>query len=155
MCYYLYSGDFMKIMLNNVACECLLCTNISDRFKLFRFKLNEIRTGLCLPHKRKGNTYLFCQRVDVFLVDDEFKIIKIIRNIKTEKFIFGNKLVYYMFFVPTNKFMNAGVGDKFKIILNDNEKDILDTYNKRYLEKYLAKKKKILKKLEKKKVPNK
>lgn len=136
----------MKINLKNTVCECFLCFSVSDRFKLFKFKLDTIKKGLCIPHKRKSSTYFFCQRVDVFLTDDEFKIVKIMRNVKSEKFILGNKMVYYTFFFPTNVFNHANIGDKFKVTYDDNEIDLLDKYNARFLEKYKIKKEKLLNK---------
>ncbi|MBO5138582.1 MAG: hypothetical protein J6B89_02970 [Bacilli bacterium] len=140
----------MKITFNKKSINTSIYTNLIDRFKLYRFKLENIKEGICLPKKRKSNTYLFCQRVDIILTDDEFKVIKIIRNLKSEKFIFGNKLVYYIFILPKGTFPNIKKSDHIKVKLTTEEQTTLDNYNNKHINKYIKRKNKILKKINKK-----
>lgn len=141
----------MKITFKKQSINTSIYTNLVDRFKLYRFKLENIKEGICLPKKRKSNTYLFCQRVDIILTDDEFKVIKIIRNLKSEKFIFGNKLVYYTFILPKGAFPNIKKSDHIKVKLTTDEQTTLDNYNNKHINKYIKRKNKIISKINKKK----
>lgn len=136
----------MKITFNKKYINASIYTNLINRLKLYRFKLENIEKAICLPKKRKSNTYLFCQNIDVIMTDDKLKIIKIIKNLKPEKFIFGNKLVYYTFLLPKEYFPNIKKGDTLKIKLTPEEQIQLDNYNNKHLNKYLKRKNKILSK---------
>ena len=83
-------------------------TNFKEKFKSIRFKLDTITEGYFLKKKKGINTYFFCQRVNIYQLDENNKIIRCYLNIKTEKFVFRKRDVRNILILPSS------VNDYFK-----------------------------------------
>ena len=86
-----------------------------ERLKSFRFQLDPIQTGLYFPKKKGVNTYFFCQRIDVFLVDKENKILYLYPSLKSEKIIFHKRKAASIYLLPVGTAKHYKIGDILKI----------------------------------------
>lgn len=90
-------------------------TSFKDRFKSIRFVLDTIDEGYYFPKKKSINTYFFCQKVNIYQVDENNKILYCYLNCKTEKFIFRKKKVKAIYILPISISNYYKVGDIIKI----------------------------------------
>lgn len=90
-------------------------SSFKDKIKSIRFILDTINDGYYFPKKKGINTYFFCQKVNIYQVDENNKILYCYLNCKTEKFIFRKKKVKAIYILPA--FINDyyKVGDVIKI----------------------------------------
>lgn len=116
----------MYIKINKTKIPIEIKTTLMDRIKSFRFKLDEINYGLCFPKKRKINTYFYCQKVDIIMTDKDNKILNIFLGVNPEEKVKGNKKVYFTYVFPQNVLNQYEIDDKFDVILNKNDKEILN-----------------------------
>ena len=104
----------MYIRVSNKNIELDECNSFLKRFKSLKFYLYPLEKGLFFPNRKFLNTYFFCQNVDALFVDDDFNIIKIYHNLKTEKryVCFNAK---HLFILPANSCIYLDVGDRVSI----------------------------------------
>ena len=91
---------YVFVKLGKKKMKTKVLTTFKDRIKGYRFHLQAINEGLCYPKKKSMNTCFLCQRVDIVFTDKDYKILKIYRNVKTEKFFFPKRKAYYIFEFP-------------------------------------------------------
>ena len=89
--------------------------SFNDRVKSVRFVLDTITDGYYFPKKKRINTYFFCQRVNIYQVDENNKILYCYLNYKTEKFIFRKRKVKAIYILPIAIKDYYKVGDTIKI----------------------------------------
>ncbi len=90
-------------------------SSFKDRIKSIRLILDTIDEGYYFPKKKGINTYFFCQRVNIYQVDENNKILHCYLNYKTEKFIFRKKKVKAIYILPISVNDYYKVGDVIKI----------------------------------------
>lgn len=90
-------------------------SSFKDRVKSIRLVLDTINDGYYFPNKKMINTYFFCQRVNIYQVDENNKILYCYLNCKTEKFIFRKKKVKAIYILPISVNDYYKVGDVIKI----------------------------------------
>lgn len=90
-------------------------SSFKDRVKSIRLVLDTIDEGYYFPKKKSINTYFFCQRVNIYQVDENNKILYCYLNYKTEKFIFRKKKVKAIYILPTFIKDYYKIGDVIKI----------------------------------------
>lgn len=125
----------MYIKINKSKIPIEIKTTLKDKIKSFRFKLTKIDYGLCFPHKRRINTYFYCQNVDIIMTDKENKIIKMFSNQTSEKHIRGNRKVYYTYVLPTTICNIFDIGDTLPIITTKEEDEFLVNYKQKKKDK--------------------
>ena len=103
------------IKVNNKKIKIKTMTSFYERFKSLRFVLDTISIGYYLPNKKGINTYFFCQKVNIYQVDENNKILYCYLNCKTEKFIFRKRKVKAIYILPITIKDYYKVGDTIKI----------------------------------------
>lgn len=105
----------MYIKIRNKKIELFECDNILKRFKSFKLYLFPIENGLFFPNRKILNTYFFCQRVDALFVDEDFNIVQIYHNLKSEKIhlCFRAK---HLIILPANSSIDLDIDYKINII---------------------------------------
>lgn len=92
---------------------------LKERFVSLKFYLYPIDFGICFPKKKYFSTSFFCQRVDLCFTDNDYKILYLHSNVKSEKrFLHLKSKNVFVFPVGTNQFFE--VGDTLRI--RENEK---------------------------------
>ena len=89
------------IIVKNKKIKINVLSSFKDRIKSIRLILNTINDGYYFSNKKMINTYFFCQRVNIYQVDENNKILYCYLNCKTEKFIFRKKKVKAIYILPT------------------------------------------------------
>lgn len=104
----------MYLLVNNKRIRIKEYTKFKDRFKSFKFYLEQIDFGIKLPKKKRATTTFFCQRVDICFTDKDEKILYLYEDVRSEKRIFKlkSKNIYYL---PLNTVKYLKVGEKLKI----------------------------------------
>ena len=74
------------IVIKKKKIEIKTLSSFKDRVKSIRLVLDTINNGYYFPIKRDKHL-LFCQRVNIYQVDENNKILYCYLNYKTEKFI--------------------------------------------------------------------
>ena len=105
----------MYLYLKNNKIEIKKAETLVDKIKSFRFKLDEIDYGILLEDKKIFNTYFFCQNIDVIYTDKNNKILKILRNVKSEKILIAPKNTSKTFLLKSLITKNLDIDDKLKI----------------------------------------
>lgn len=100
----------MYLKIKNKKIDIKEPDNIKDQFKSFKFYLGKIDFGIKLK-KKSVNTYLFCQRVDVCVVDKDNNIIKLFNNLKSEKFRYFVK-AKYVYYLPLETVKHLKLGEE-------------------------------------------
>lgn len=103
------------IIVKNKKIRINVLSSFKDRIKSIRLILNTINGGYYFPNKKMINTYFFCQRVNIYQVDKNNKILYCYLNCKTEKFIFRRKKVKAIYILPIAIKDYYKVGDTIKI----------------------------------------
>jgi len=103
------------IIVKNKKIKINVLSSFKDRVKSIRLVLDTINDGYYFPKKKGINTYFFCQRVNIYQVDENNKVIHCYLNCKTEKFIFRKKDVKSIFILPTAINDYYKIGDTIKI----------------------------------------
>jgi len=100
----------MYIKIKNKKIEIKELDNFGKRFVSLKFVFKPIDYGVLVKKKRTASTYFFCQKVDILFVNKNNEIIKIARNVKTEKRIrkFKTRYIYYL---PLNSTKDLNLGD--------------------------------------------
>lgn len=125
----------MYIKIKNRKIPIEIKTTLKEKIKSFRFKLTKIDYGLCFPKKRRINTYFYCQNVDIIMTDKKQKIIKMFPNQRSEKYIRGNKKVYYTYVLPTTICNVFDIGDTLPIVTTKKEDEFLVNYKQKKKDK--------------------
>ena len=97
------------IVIKKRKIEIKTLSSLKDKVKSIRLVLDTINNGYYFPNKKGINTYFFCQRVNIYQVDENNKILYCYLNCKTEKFIFRKSICRTFFLMRNNMFM----GKKF------------------------------------------
>lgn len=104
----------MYVKLNNKRYEVREYVSFWDRFKTLKFVIEPIDYIIML--KRKSlSTYLFCQKVDIVMTNDEDEILKIYSNFPSEKIIFPKRLVKITYILPAGLAKNLKINSKFPV----------------------------------------
>ncbi len=103
------------IIVNKKKIKIKTLSSFKDRIKSIRLVLDTIDEGYYFPKKKRINTYFFCQRVNIYQVDENNKILYCYLNCKTEKFIFRKKKVKAIYILPISINNYYKVGDIIKI----------------------------------------
>ncbi len=96
------------IKIKNKKIKINILTSFKEKFKSIRFKLDTITEGYLFKKKKGINTYFFCQRVNIYQLDKDNKVVCCYLNSKTEKFIFRKRGVRSILILPSS------VNDYFK-----------------------------------------
>ena len=104
----------MFIRVNKSKINIKELSSFVDKIKSIRFVLDTIDYGLLYKNKSIINTYLYCQRVDICFTDENYKIIKIYSNVKSEKILFSFKSKH-IFILPLNTCKYLKIGEELKI----------------------------------------
>ena len=107
----------MHIKINRKKIPIYIKTTFKDKLVSLRFKLDEINYGLCFPKKRRINTYLFCQQIDIIMTDKNNKILNIFKNASSENFYKGQKGTYYTYIFPLGVSDYYVQGDILDVVL--------------------------------------
>lgn len=86
-----------------------------ERFKGLKFVLEPIDYGVCFPHKKFSTTNFLCQRIDIVLTDKDHTILYLQESVKSEKYIFPKRKVYYTYFLPLGTAKLLQVGKKMPL----------------------------------------
>ena len=97
MC-YINNGDSM---------ENRYCTNFKDRLLGLMFKKNIV--PLCFPKCHAVHTFFMLKPIDIFMTDENHKIIKIYKHAKKRR-IYSCKDAYYIYEFPID-YINKKLGD--------------------------------------------
>mgnify|MGYP003571398621 CR=1 FL=1 len=103
----------MYIIVNKKKIEIKELTSFWDKFKGLKFVLNPIDYGLLLKNKKLITTNFHCQKIDIVITDSNDKIIGLIEDIGSEKYIFKPtaKNTYYL---PLGTAKNLKIGTVLK-----------------------------------------
>ena len=104
----------MYLKLKNKKLKINEYTKFKERFKSFKFYLEEMNYGIKLPNKKLANTYFFCQRVDICFTDKNDVIIKLLDNVRSEKLHLKLK-AKNVYFLPVGTNKNLQLGQKIKL----------------------------------------
>ena len=115
-------GDIMEIKIDKKRIKINKLTSWKDRFKSLMFVFEPIDTGYWFPKKSGFHTYMFCQRVDIVLVDKKMQVLYLYPHFKSEKIIFPKRHVYHVFVFPLGTCDHLNIGDKLEI--TDKKKEI-------------------------------
>ncbi len=115
----------LKISKNNKISIKLLKTKI-EKFKSFKFKLDEIDEGICFLNKKIISTYFFCQKTDIIFVDKYNNVIKFLKNVSTEKILISPKKTKYIYILKLPNNIDLKINDKLNIEYTNNEKVFLE-----------------------------
>lgn len=103
------------IIIKRKKIEIKTLSSFKDRVKSIRLVLDTINNGYYFPKKKGINTYFFCQKVNIYQVDENNKILYCYLNCKTEKFIFRKRKVKAIYILPIAIKDYYKVGDTIKI----------------------------------------
>lgn len=106
----------MYLVINNKKIKINKKNNFFGRLKGYMFEFEPIKEGLLLENCRSIHTFFMYQKIDVIMTDKNNKIIKLYKNLDTEKIIWPKKNVSKVFELPNNSIENLEVGDTLKII---------------------------------------
>lgn len=87
------------------------------RFKSLKFIFEPIDYGVKISKKKTASTYFFCQRVDIVFVNKNDEIIRIERNVRSEKRIRKFK-AYSIYYLPTNSTNDLTIGSILELKKN-------------------------------------
>ncbi len=105
----------MYVEINNNKIIVNECTGFWNRFKGYMFRLENIKEGLRFSHCRSIHTYFMFQDIDVIMTDKNHKIIKLYKNLNSERIIFPKRKVYYTYELPVGSIDNIKVGDILEV----------------------------------------
>ena len=107
----------MYIKINKKKIQIQELDTFRKRFRSLKFVFEPINYGIMIKKRMTASTYFFCQRVDILFVNKNNKIIKIARNVKTEKRIrkFKTRYIYYL---PLNSTKELNIGDIIELKKN-------------------------------------
>ena len=74
----------------------------------------EIKEIICFPKCNSVHTFFMKVPIDVFMLDEKFKILKISKSVKPYRIVLPKKDVYYVVETPIDHF-NYKIGDKFDL----------------------------------------
>jgi hypothetical protein len=106
----------MCLVINNKKIKINKKKNFFDRLKGYMFVFEPIKEGLLFEKCRSIHTFFMYQKIDVIMTDKDNKIIKLYKNLDTEKIVWPQKKGYKVFELPNNSIENLKVGDTIKII---------------------------------------
>lgn len=75
----------------------------------------EIKRGLLFPKTSSIHTFFMKEVIDVVMLDKEYKILYLKKNVKKNRIIIKRK-PYYTIELPKNSLNNIHIGDKLTII---------------------------------------
>lgn len=90
----------MYLFVNKKKIEIIDCLSFSSRLMGFMFQKDKIITGKRFPKCNSIHTFFMKQKIDVIMTDKNNKIVKIFRNLKSNRIIFPQKNVYYTYELP-------------------------------------------------------
>ena len=122
----------MYLKINKKKYKIIELTKFWERFKGLKFNLEKIDYIIKFPKKKFVSTDFICQRIDIILTDKDDKILRIYRDIPSERYIFPKKKVYNVYFLPVNLSNNFQVDEKLNII-EDKKKEIVYSISFNYL----------------------
>ena len=88
----------MILKINKKSYEVKELNNFISKFKSLKFVLEPLDYVVKIPNTKIANTYFFVQRVDVCFTDEQNRIIKLVKNVRSEKLLFELSAthVYYL-----------------------------------------------------------
>ena len=104
----------MVLKKDNNVYNIKMCIKFKDRLIGLCFKKN-INEVLCFPRCNSIHTFFMFSKIDVIMCDKNFKIIKIIKNLKPNRIILPQKNVYYIIEAKPNQ-LKFNIGERIKII---------------------------------------
>lgn len=103
--------DSFYITINHKKIKVQKLKTFKEKLKGFRLQLEPIKSGICYCKKKSINTYFLCQNIDIVMTNKEHKVLYIYQNIRSEKFIFRKKKVYYIYELPAFSTKGLQIGD--------------------------------------------
>lgn len=99
----------MKISVNNNSYEIKKCSNFFDKLKGMMFVKKKLNYGLLFNRCNSIHTFFMFQKIDVIFIDDNYKVIKIMKDLKPLRIIFCSKAKHVLEF--SSKIIRVKVGD--------------------------------------------
>ncbi len=106
----------MELKVNNKKLDIIELNSFIDKLKCLKFNMDKLDYVIKLCNRRFINTYFYCQRIDLILVNNDDEIIKIYNNFKTEKFKLFKRKVKHIYILPLGTAQYYTVGEKMKIL---------------------------------------
>lgn len=107
----------MYIKINKKKIKIIELDTFWKRFKSLKFVFEPIDYGVMVSKKRTASTYFFCQRVDIVFVNKNNEVIRIERNIRSEKRIRKFK-AFVIYYLPANSTTDLKIGDILELKKN-------------------------------------
>lgn len=104
----------MYLKIKNKKIEIVELNSFKERFKGLKFVLEPIDYGVKFPHKKWISTNFLCQKIDVVFTDEEDKIIDMLENVKSEKYL-GKWKCRNIYFLPLNTIKDLKLGEKMPL----------------------------------------
>ena len=104
----------MHLNLNNSIINIKVCKNFKDRLIGLMFKKNIIK-GYLFPNCNSIHTFFMKEKIDVLLLDKDYKILFIYINLSPWKIILPKKNVCNILELPNNSCKNLKINQKIKI----------------------------------------
>lgn len=79
-----------------------ICTTFKDRLIGNMFKKEII--DMCFPKCNSIHTFFMLKPIDVYMLDKNFKVLFVLKNVKSYKFILPKKNVFYTIETEINKY---------------------------------------------------
>ena len=78
------------------------CTNFKDRLigNMFRIKIID----MCFPNCNSVHTFFMRKTIDIYMLDQNYKILYVFKNVKPYRIIMPKKKVFYTVETSVNKY---------------------------------------------------
>ncbi|MDD3922019.1 MAG: DUF192 domain-containing protein [Endomicrobiaceae bacterium] len=108
-----------QIIINNniVYDNVYIAETFYERLKGLMFTPNDRQYGLLIKNCNSIHTCFMRYNINIVCLDKNFKVIKILNNLKSFKFIFPQKDIVHILEIPSNQVYNINIGDSIKLNL--------------------------------------
>ena len=86
-----------------------------EKFKSLKFVLEPMQDYVILMKKKSLSTYMYCQRVDVVMTDDDDVVLKVYQQFPSERIILPKRKVKKTYLFPAGSTKDLKLGDKLEI----------------------------------------
>ncbi len=86
-----------------------------EKFKSLKFVLEPMQDYVILMKKKSLSTYMYCQKVDVVMTDDDDVVLKMYQQFPSERIILPKRKVKKTYLFSAGSTKNIKLGEKLEI----------------------------------------
>ena len=111
----LTDGDIMYVKIDKKKFEINELNTFWEKFKSLKFVLEPMQDYVILMKKKSLSTYMYCQRVDVVMTDEDDVVLKVYQQLPSERIILPKRKVKKTYLFPAGSTKDIKLGDKLEI----------------------------------------